>query len=107
MCCLHFTRLDASASFLPDAQSTAHGSTAIQLCGMITTSCGGASAWWENPGFSMRLREDSNVTIVLNQPNFRVLGLPEEEHSVEVGFICNIAVHHINYVDCRRLGSEC
>ena len=34
----------------------------------------------------MRLQEDSDITIVLNQPNFKVLHLPEEEHSVEVGF---------------------
>ena len=34
----------------------------------------------------MRLQEDSDITIVLNQPNFKVLGLAEEEHSVAVGF---------------------
>merc|ERR1739848_60156 len=85
-CIVNLHRLDTSHSFLPDVESHTDGATASQLCGMITQSCGGADAWWRNPGFSVGLQQDTDITIVVNQPNLKVLGLSSEQHDVELGF---------------------
>ena len=89
----NFTRLDASNNFLPSISADDNAvdsgpatSSAAQLLGMITQQCGGATHWWRNPRFMIKLKEQTNLTIILNEPNTKVLGLPREQFDVEIGF---------------------
>ena len=70
----NFTRLDISNTFLPlvindSAQSPDDAFSCIQLLGMITHQCGGATHWWRNPRFMVQLQDQANLTITLNEPN--------------------------------------
>ena len=87
----NFTRLDVSNSFLPSgdddsAQISSGAFSCTQLLGMMTHQCGGATHWWRNPRFMVQLQEQTNLTITLNEPNTKVLGLPREQFDVEMGF---------------------
>ena len=87
----NFTRLDISNTFLPSAingsdQSPSDAFSCIQLLGMITHQCGGATHWWRNPRFMVQLQEHTNLTITLNEPNTKTVGLPREQFDVEMGF---------------------
>ena len=53
---------------------------------MLSTLCGGAEKWWQNPRFQIQLQESTNLTITLSQPNTKVLGLAREQFDVEMGF---------------------
>ena len=68
-----FTRLDAAKCFLPKGgrvEEVVH--TALQLTGLLTERYGGAQQWWKNPRIAVRLKECTQLTLCLNQPNTKV-----------------------------------
>ena len=75
-----FTRIDVSEGFAASA-------CAQQVCGLITEErCGDGRSWWRNPKYVLRLKEPTTLTIALNQPNTKVLGLGDEEYPIKMGF---------------------
>jgi len=79
----HFTRVDISKSAVYGQQRP---QCARQIAGYINRRhCGGPPKWWQNPRYTLKLKDTSHLTITLNAPNTKVLGL-DELHVVEMGF---------------------
>jgi len=79
---VQFTKCDVSDSCLSPGKEM----HVKQVTGMITEEfCRGESEWHCNPKFLVRLEDKTTVTVSLNQPNTKIIGL-DENYETAMGF---------------------
>ena len=100
-----FTKCDVSDSCLG---SEANQMNVKQVTGMITEEfCGGELEWHSNPKFNIRLVNRTAVTVTLNQPNTKIIGL-DEYYETAMGFriIMVLDTGHVRTSNRREVVDE-